>query len=90
MIYTRYTNLPGDVATVFPTDATPEQIAARTTKRVEIFKMPGGTEYILHDIDENNTIVGKARFSGHVRVSESLCIDGFGGQSVIDVAKDDE
>jgi len=80
----------GDVATVFPTDATPEQIAARTTKRVEIFKMPGGTEYILHDIDENNTIVGKARFSGHVRVSESLCIDGFGGQSVIDVAKDDE
>lgn len=73
----------GDVSTVYPADATPEQIAKRATKRVEIFKMPGGTEYILHDIDENNHIVGKARFSGHVRVSESMGVDGFGGRSMI-------
>jgi hypothetical protein len=46
--------------------------------------MPGGTEYILHDIDENNYIVGKARFSGHVKVSESMGVDGFGGKSIVD------
>jgi hypothetical protein len=51
---------------------------------VEIFKMPGGTEYILHDIDEHNYIVGKARFSGHVKVSESMSVDGFGGRSMLD------
>lgn len=39
--------------------------------------MPGGTEYIVHDIDENNIIVGKARFSGHVRVSEKMSVAGF-------------
>lgn len=67
----------GDVATVFPSNASEEQIQNRSTKRVEIFKMPGGTEYILHDIDENNIIVGKARFSGNVRVSDSMSVDGF-------------
>ena len=44
--------------------------------------MPGGTEYIIHDIDENNFIVGKARFSGHVKVSEQMSVEGFGGQSL--------
>lgn len=73
----------GDVATVFPEDATPEQIANKTAKRVEIFKMPGGTEYIVHDIDENNVIVGKCRFSGHVRVSEYMSVDGFGGRDFV-------
>jgi Metallo-beta-lactamase superfamily len=53
-------------------------MSTRSCKRVEIFKMPGGTEYILHDIDENNFIVGKAKFSGNVKVSESLSVDGFG------------
>lgn len=67
----------GDVATVFPSNATEEQIQKRSTKRIEIFKMPGGTEYILHDIDENNIIVGKVKFSGNVRVSESMSVDGF-------------
>ena len=71
-------NASGDVATVWAPDATPQQIAACSCKRVEIFKMPGGTEYILHDIDENNFIVGKARFSGNVKVSESMGVDGFG------------
>lgn len=69
--------IAGDVSTVYPSDATPEQIASRSVKRVEIFKMPGGTEYIVHDIDENNIIVGKARFSGHVRVSEKMSVAGF-------------
>jgi phosphoribosyl 1,2-cyclic phosphodiesterase len=74
----------GDVATVWPTTATEEQIKKRTVPRVEIFKMPSGTEYIIHDIDENNVIIGKARFSGHVRVSESMSVEGFGGQSILD------
>jgi len=46
--------------------------------------MPGGTEYIVHDIDANNHIIGKARFSGHVKVSESMSVDGFGGHSILD------
>mmetsp|Transcript_17577 Transcript_17577/g.26678 ORF Transcript_17577/g.26678 Transcript_17577/m.26678 type:complete len:1423 (+) Transcript_17577:418-4686(+) len=74
----------GDVSTVWPSEATEEQIQSRTCKRIEIFKMPGGTEYILHDIDENNHIVGKAKFSGHVKVSESMSVDGFGGKSMLD------
>lgn len=46
--------------------------------------MPGGTEYIIHDVDANNLIVGKARLSGHVKVSETLSVDGFGGHSILD------
>jgi hypothetical protein len=52
--------------------------------------MPGGSEYILHDIDENNFIVGKARFSGHVKVSESMGVDGFGGNSFLDDTVDSD
>lgn len=66
----------GDVAKVYPSGATEEQIAQNQTKRVEIFKMPSGTDYVLHDIDENNCITGKARFSGHVRVSEGISVIG--------------
>ena len=83
-------NYAGDVATVWPLDATEQQITERSCKRVEIFKMPGGTEYILHDIDENNHIVGKARFSGHVKVSESMGVDGFGAKSEVDDEDDDD
>ena len=46
--------------------------------------MPGGTEYIIHDVDENNNIIGRARFSGHVKVEESMCVDGFGAHSIIE------
>lgn len=67
----------GDVATVYESNATPEQIALRKCKRVEVFKMPGGGEYVLHDIDENNCIVGKARFLGQVRVPESVSVIDF-------------
>ena len=66
----------GDVAKIYPSDASDDQIAQNKTKRVEIFKMPSGTDYVLHDIDENNTIVGKARFSGNVRVSEGISVIG--------------
>jgi glyoxylase-like metal-dependent hydrolase (beta-lactamase superfamily II) len=74
----------GDVATVWPVNATEEEKRDRTAPRVEIFKMPSGTEYILHDIDVNNNIIGKARFSGHLKVSESMSVDGFGGHSFLD------
>lgn len=69
---------------MWPFGATDEQIKNRSVRRVEIFKMPGGTEYIIHDVDENNVIVGKARFAGHVKVSESMSVDGFGGHSILD------
>jgi glyoxylase-like metal-dependent hydrolase (beta-lactamase superfamily II) len=69
----------GDVAKIYPSDAPSEQIAANKTKRVEIFKMPSGTDYILHDIDENNVIVGKVRFSGNVQVSEGISVIGLDG-----------
>lgn len=51
--------------------------------------MPGGTEYILHDVDENNHIVGKAKFAGHVKVSERMRVDGFGGINIVAEAKED-
>lgn len=46
--------------------------------------MPGGTEYIVHDIDVNNHIIGKARILGHVKVSEAMSVDGFGGHNFLD------
>lgn len=70
----------GDVAKIYPSDAPPEQIAANKTKRVEIFKMPSGTDYVLHDIDENNIIIGKVRFSGNVQVSEGISVIGLDGE----------
>lgn len=82
--------LTAAVSVVYPQDATQEQIKQRSVKRVEIFKMPGGTEYIVHDIDERNHIVGKARFAGNVKVSESLRVDGFGGIDIVDDAKEKE
>ena len=78
----------GDVATVWPLTATEEQKNKRSVPRVEVFKMPSGTEYIIHDIDENNVIIGKARFSGHVKVSESMSVEGFGGRSILDDPED--
>lgn len=78
--------MTGDVATIWPFGTTKEQIAKKSIPRVEVFKMPGGTEYIIHDIDENNHIIGKARFQGHVRVSESMSVDGFGGHCLLDDA----
>lgn len=78
------------VSVVYPEHATEEQIKQRSVKRVEIFKMPGGTEYIVHDVDESNRIVGKARLSGHVKVSESMRVDGFGEIDIVDDAKEEE
>eukprot|EP00566_Odontella_aurita_P001806 CAMPEP_0113592972 /NCGR_PEP_ID=MMETSP0015_2-20120614/38153_1 /TAXON_ID=2838 /ORGANISM="Odontella" /LENGTH=1756 /DNA_ID=CAMNT_0000499587 /DNA_START=517 /DNA_END=5788 /DNA_ORIENTATION=+ /assembly_acc=CAM_ASM_000160 len=67
----------GDVATIWPTDVSEEGKRMHRGPRVEIFKMTGGTEYIVHDVDENNTIVGKARFSGTVRVPDEIAVEGF-------------
>jgi glyoxylase-like metal-dependent hydrolase (beta-lactamase superfamily II) len=49
--------------------------------------MPSGTEYIIHDVDLNNVIIGKARFSGHVKVSETMGVEGFGGQPTVPKSK---
>jgi hypothetical protein len=67
----------GAVATVWPMNATADQIKDRSVPRAEIFKMPGGTEYIIHDVDENNVIVGKALFSGAVQVPDEIAVEGF-------------
>ena len=68
----------GEVATVWPTSATPEQIAKRSVPRVEVIKMPGsGTEYVIHDVNANNIIIGKARLKGHVHVPEEISLEGF-------------
>jgi hypothetical protein len=74
----------GQLATVWPMDATPEEIEARSVPRAEIFKMPGsGTEYVIHDVDKDNTIIGKARFKGEVRVPEKISVEGFCSPAVI-------
>ena len=65
------------MAVLYPPAASHAEIAARTCKRVEIFKMPGGAEYVIHDINENNVIVGKGKFSGTVKVSASMGVHGF-------------
>jgi glyoxylase-like metal-dependent hydrolase (beta-lactamase superfamily II) len=67
----------GEVATVWPIDASPEDIKTRRVPRVEIFRMPGGSEYYIHDVDENNIIVGKLRFSGTVRIPDKIAVEGF-------------
>ena len=72
---------------MWPANATEEQKKKRNVPRVEIFKMASGSEYIIHDIDENNQIVGKARFAGYVTVSESMSVEGFNGKSILDDPK---
>jgi len=67
----------GQMSTVWPMDASPEDIEARRVPRVEIFRMPGGSEYYIHDVDVNNIIVGKYRFSGTVRIPEKIAVEGF-------------
>lgn len=67
----------GEVATVYPSNAQENDNGSKGVTRVEIFKMAGGTEYIIHDIDENNIIVGKARISGTVRAPDALSVEGF-------------
>jgi phosphoribosyl 1,2-cyclic phosphodiesterase len=64
------------VAKIYPDGVSDEDIAQNKCRRVEVFKMPSGTDYVIHDIDEKNIIVGKARFSGHVRVSEGISVIG--------------
>lgn len=80
----------GEVATIYPTGATDEQKRTNKCARVEIFKMTGGTEYIVHDIDVNNIIVGKARFSGTVRVPDEMAVEGFLATKDVDVMTDEE
>uniref|UniRef100_A0A7S1BBZ3 Metallo-beta-lactamase domain-containing protein n=1 Tax=Corethron hystrix TaxID=216773 RepID=A0A7S1BBZ3_9STRA len=36
-----------------------------------------GKEYVIHDIDENNTIVGKAFLDGFAKLEEGQVVDGF-------------
>lgn len=62
---------------MFPPEATEYEKQLKSCARVEIFKMAGGTEYIVHDVDRNNIIVGKARLSGTVRVPDEMAVEGF-------------
>ena len=39
--------------------------------------MIGGTEYVVHDIDMQNYIIGKVRFNGSVRVPNEISVEGF-------------
>ena len=79
----------GDVATVWSSTATEEQKKNRTAARVEIFKMPSGTEYIIHDVNEDNIIIGRARFSGNVKVNEGMGVEGFGDSTMLDEEEDE-
>lgn len=67
----------GVVATVYPANATEADKKTTMTARVEIFKMPGGLEYIAHDINDRNEIIGRVRFSGTVHVPDSIAVNGF-------------
>jgi Metallo-beta-lactamase superfamily len=81
----------GEVVTLWPTDATPEQIRKRNVPRVEIFKMPGnGTEYVVHDVDANNFIIGKARLRGNVRVPDAIAVEGFLPKSSLHMGSNSE
>ena len=46
--------------------------------------MPSGTEYIIHDVNKDNIIVGRARFNGSVKVNEAMSIEGFEVKSILD------
>ena len=85
----------GELAVVYPPNIKTECERKVNRARVEIFKMAGGTEYIVHDIDDNNIIIGKTRFSGSVRTPDELSIQGFLSSiddmsSLILTGKDDE
>jgi hypothetical protein len=80
--------LTGDVATVWPSTATDDEKKNRSVPRVEIFKMPSGTDYIMHDVNSDNIVIGRARFSGNVKVNESMGVEGFGEKSMLDEFED--
>ena len=52
--------------------------------------MPSGTEYIIHDVNADNIVIGRARFSGNVKVNESMGVEGFGDKSLLDELDDSE
>lgn len=64
---------------IYPPDATDAEKANKTCKRVEILKAPSASDYIVHDINEDNEIIGKARIHGYLYVSSTLGVPGFGG-----------
>ena len=67
----------GEPAVLYPHGTTVEDKLSNKTKRVEIFKMPGGSDYVIHDIDEDNHIIGKSCISGTVHIPESIAVVGF-------------
>lgn len=76
------------MATIYPRSATEEEKLSNSCARVEVFKLAGGTEYIVHDVDERNVIVGKARFSGTVRVPDEMAVEGFLWREPLEMQKD--
>jgi len=76
----------GDVCTIYPHG----NGGALLSTRVEIFRMAGGTEYIIHDIDEHNCIIGKTCFIGTVQVSDSMEVIGFAPDNIECIDEDDQ
>lgn len=72
----------GQNVTVWHMNATEQEIKDRSVSRVEIFKMPG-TEYVIHDVNAENIIIGKARIRGTVRVPDEMSVEGFLRTSMI-------
>ena len=66
----------GVISVILPTPTSDPHKA-----RVEIFRMTGGSEYVIHDIDDDNFIVGKAVIDGKVKVPDHLILDGFDGSN---------
>ena len=78
-----YTMCIAEVAVLYPESVTTAQRASRTCSRVEIYQVSGGTEYIIHDIDEFNVIVGKAKIASNVKLPEAMSVTGFGSHDQI-------
>jgi glyoxylase-like metal-dependent hydrolase (beta-lactamase superfamily II) len=73
---------------LYPESVTSAEKASRSCRRVEIYQVTGGTEYIVHDIDENNVIVGKAKISSNVKLPESMSVVGFGSSDNLAVSNE--
>jgi len=66
-----------DMCVLYPKDANRDSDNYLLRERVEIFKVPGNTGYIIHDIDEDNIIVGKAVLGGFVDAKVTKTVTGF-------------
>jgi hypothetical protein len=88
ILHSPCSNGTAEVAVIYPESTTSAQMASRSCKRVEIYLASGGTEYIIHDIDDSNVIVGKAKIPSNVKLPESMSVAGFGSNDQLCLSKD--